>query len=63
MEIIKMGTLPHEKIYEATCQNCFCVFRFMRNEAENCFDMSNNLYLKIKCPTVGCYHKIYVSME
>lgn len=57
MEILKRGTLPEDKTYEATCDFCKTEVRFKRVEAKSVPNTRNENILEIECPV--CHRKIY----
>jgi hypothetical protein len=57
MEIIKKGTLPSERVYEAKCNHCSTEVRFKRGEAK-CETHRNEEYVMVECPV--CKHTISV---
>jgi len=50
MIIIKRGTIPAERIYEATCRVCNTEVSFLQKEAKINYDQRDGNYLTIKCP-------------
>lgn len=57
MDIIKKGSLPSERVYEATCNHCKTEVRFKRGEAK-CETHRNEEYVMVECPL--CKHTISV---
>jgi len=50
MEIIRRGSLPEDKQYKSTCNNCDTLFSFTRGEARHIDDQRDGDYLVINCP-------------
>lgn len=50
VEIVRRGILPEEKVHEATCGNCYTVFRFKQGEAHVTGDQRDGDYMTIACP-------------
>ena len=57
MKIIKRGSLPEEKVYQATCNVCKTEVEFERKEAKYHSDLHNGDCLEMACPV--CTHAIY----
>lgn len=57
MEVIKQGSLPSERVYEAKCNHCGTEVRFKRGEAK-CETHRNEEYVMVECPL--CKHTISV---
>jgi len=53
MEIIKQGTPPSEKVYEAECRKCKSVFRFKQLEGKITYDQRDGDFITVKCPVCG----------
>lgn len=53
MEIIKKGTPPEEKIYEAECSKCKSVLRFKQSEGKITYDQRDGNLITVKCPVCG----------
>lgn len=49
VEIIKPGRVKAEDVFDATCRDCGCEFRFKRCEAVPINDR-DGAWLKIDCP-------------
>lgn len=49
MEILKKGTPPAEKEYEATCRNCGTEVRFKQHEGKVVYDQRDGDYITVKC--------------
>lgn len=60
MEILKRGTKPSEKQYEATCRNCATHVRFVAAEAVRKSDQRDGDYLAIECPV--CNQSMYIAV-
>lgn len=50
VEVIRLGQIPEEKEYTATCGNCSTLFKFKRREAKVTYDQRDGNFLQIDCP-------------
>lgn len=53
MEILKRGTPPPERVYEAVCRVCETEFRFQRSEGKVEYDQRDGNFIQICCPVCG----------
>lgn len=53
INIIKRGTPPAEKIYEARCINCNTEFTFQEADARKTFDQRDGNFWQLGCPVCG----------
>ncbi len=53
MHIIKRGTPPQEREYEATCRNCRTEVRFQQSEGTVTYDQRDGDFVTVKCPVCG----------
>lgn len=49
MKIIKIGTVPQDKIYQSTCNQCKTEFEFKQSEGRMTNDR-NEMVLLVECP-------------
>lgn len=60
MEIIKLGELPEEKVYEAKCSNCGTQVRFQHKEGKVHYDQRDGNSIEVQCPL--CSKPIYKAL-
>lgn len=60
MKIIKQGTLPKDRSYTTTCDNCDTKFSFKRSEGKYTLDQRDGEWIEIKCPL--CKERICVTL-
>jgi RNase P subunit RPR2 len=50
MKVVKSGMVPRNKVYQATCKRCGCIFEFSRMEARYVEDNRDGDAVVIPCP-------------
>lgn len=50
VRIIRLGTLPEEKLFQCTCNYCKTVFEFKAKEAKKISNQREGPYYQIACP-------------
>ena len=61
MKILKRGTLPEERILNATCRKCQTEFEFAQSETTTVHDQREGDYLSIRCPL--CSAPVFLSSK
>lgn len=58
MEIVKLGVIPENIMYQGVCSRCKCIVRFKQREGTVTSDQRDGDYVSILCPTEGCGARI-----
>lgn len=61
MEIVKKGSLPSERMYEASCNHCGTVMRFKQSEGKVTHDQRDGSTVSVACPV--CLYTVYKDLH